>query len=353
MSKKEFTKTPTIPDEIRELLGDPPLLVNEDFEQYEGMLIRFAHCVKPRDPIEWFWVKDLTDARYEIQRFRNFKSRLVEVATEAKREQSIKQINSNYESKINQLVLMDSLGMPCNLVWVPPAQKDQAEQIMAAKQEKYDEQMKEYEKNRPEKERQLKAAMENLEAAAQKQMKLERARADDGAGAFESWIESYERTDRLQTAAEKRFNDTVEQLDFHRQGLGLRLRQASDEIVDGEFNEVPASFPGSSGADDPAAARASPALPADAAVAPAPPVNNVEAAELAVARQPEATAPAPCDVPANDATIAPAPPAVSSSEQDGEPLAHVPPTETTLPIGEGEAPPVVPEPTDTNPVHSA
>jgi hypothetical protein len=76
--------------------------------------------------------------------------------------------------------------------------------------------------------------------AAKKLQRLHKlAREDgDGASAFRWWGAPYEQLDRMQAAAERRFQMAVDQLDIHKQGRGLRLRKVSDEIVDAEFEPI-------------------------------------------------------------------------------------------------------------------
>jgi hypothetical protein len=52
---------PSIPAKIRDLLGKPPLLANEDSNQYDGLIAELARGVKPSEVIEWLWVKDIAD----------------------------------------------------------------------------------------------------------------------------------------------------------------------------------------------------------------------------------------------------------------------------------------------------
>ena len=83
-TKAPAQASPIVPAEIWELLGPPPVLSTEDTNKYEKALLGFAQCVRPKDFIEWMWVRDLADERLEIQRQRVFKIRLVEEAHKAK-----------------------------------------------------------------------------------------------------------------------------------------------------------------------------------------------------------------------------------------------------------------------------
>ena len=71
--------SPVPPDEVQALFGEPPLLRGEDVGLYNELMGQFAKLVEPKDMIEWWWVKDLTDHSWEIRRLRRFKVLFVEV----------------------------------------------------------------------------------------------------------------------------------------------------------------------------------------------------------------------------------------------------------------------------------
>jgi hypothetical protein len=67
-----------VPPDIQTLFGDPPVLSTEDVNVYWEMLDRFAGFVQPRNILEWFWVKDIVDLCWEINRLRHLRSQLIE-----------------------------------------------------------------------------------------------------------------------------------------------------------------------------------------------------------------------------------------------------------------------------------
>jgi hypothetical protein len=73
----EVPRDIAVPAEIRGLLGEPPLLATEEPNQYYALLAALARQVKPRDVIEWLWVKDIADLTWEILRYRHIKAALV------------------------------------------------------------------------------------------------------------------------------------------------------------------------------------------------------------------------------------------------------------------------------------
>ena len=50
-----------VPPEVQALFGDPPLMRGEDVGDYNKLLDQFAELVEPRDVLEWWWVRDVTD----------------------------------------------------------------------------------------------------------------------------------------------------------------------------------------------------------------------------------------------------------------------------------------------------
>ncbi len=54
-------------------------MAGEDKDGYEAILEKFAELVKPADPAEWLWAKDLADHSWEIMQLRRMKTLFVEV----------------------------------------------------------------------------------------------------------------------------------------------------------------------------------------------------------------------------------------------------------------------------------
>jgi hypothetical protein len=68
----------SVPEEIKQLWGSPPILPSEDRENYYRLAAHLAGTVKPRDIIEWLWVKDILDLTWDIQRLRRIKADTIE-----------------------------------------------------------------------------------------------------------------------------------------------------------------------------------------------------------------------------------------------------------------------------------
>jgi hypothetical protein len=67
-----------IPVEIRDVLGDPPLLATEDPNRYDALLTELAREVRPSDLTEWLWVKDIADLTWDIIRYRRIKASYID-----------------------------------------------------------------------------------------------------------------------------------------------------------------------------------------------------------------------------------------------------------------------------------
>ena len=76
-TKVEFA---TVPPEIAKLLGRRPLSQGESTEDYDSLLGAFAEAICPANAVEWVWVKDITDATWELQRAQNARTKLVDAS---------------------------------------------------------------------------------------------------------------------------------------------------------------------------------------------------------------------------------------------------------------------------------
>jgi hypothetical protein len=150
-----------IPDDIQDLFGDPPVLRGEDENLYDTLMVQFTKLVEPKDLIEWWWVKDLTDHSWEIRRLRRFKVLFVEV----KRDQAHENLQVFALAKVDE----DAEYVP---VPVP----------------------------------------------------------DD---------DKYKSVDKLISSAEMRRSATLREIERRREHLARRLREASDQMIDGKVTALP------------------------------------------------------------------------------------------------------------------
>ena len=73
-------KNASVAKDLAELkkLFTPPVLSSEDLRAYYTIMTRFLECLKPRDFVELIFVKDLTDSTWEIMRYSNHKTMVIE-----------------------------------------------------------------------------------------------------------------------------------------------------------------------------------------------------------------------------------------------------------------------------------
>src|SRR5262245_20754702 len=78
MSKE--VKNGSVAKDLAELkkLFTPPVLTSEHLKAYYTIMERFLECLKPRDFVEQMFVKDLTDATWEIMRYSRHKTMVIE-----------------------------------------------------------------------------------------------------------------------------------------------------------------------------------------------------------------------------------------------------------------------------------
>jgi hypothetical protein len=58
------------PEEIRRFIEDPPVVGNETVQDYYAFFAAIAASVKPVDPIDWLFTKDVVDLSWHIRRER-------------------------------------------------------------------------------------------------------------------------------------------------------------------------------------------------------------------------------------------------------------------------------------------
>ena len=224
MSKKaliDFNSTSAA--QFRELFGPPPVLKAEDEKNYEAILCGLARDVRPQNLIEQILVRDLADSVYETQWLRRLRNGVVKQAHKDKLQQRRYEVAAAAELRKRSL----RGGTEPASFFTEVNQK--AGGLDA-------------DKHAPEA-KAIDAEIGKIDAEAQEMLaELEKAEHGpvDEAALFQSWIGPYEQVERRLAAAMEQFRTTLEQLDEHRRGLGQRLRQVVDEIVDVEYEEDPA-----------------------------------------------------------------------------------------------------------------
>jgi hypothetical protein len=106
------------PAEIRVLLGPAPVLSSRSRLEHELLFKNFTQLVKPRDVVEWIFIRECTDNRSEVSWLKRLRNRLVQtplknyvairwrelsLANNAEIEKLRQKRTVEVESKINQL----------------------------------------------------------------------------------------------------------------------------------------------------------------------------------------------------------------------------------------------------------
>jgi hypothetical protein len=209
----------SIPEELLEIFGDPPLLSTEDAGRYHAMIAAFAEHVDPGDFITWCTIKDLADYRTEIWRYRRMKAQTVDNAHRAvieKRRDELKaalarapadirtRLVKEAEEKLKQKVLQGDELTKFNA--------DLATRIQA----------------------ETKATQDALR---QKIEYWQAYQPDEGelAGVLHVWIGQHGALDQQLSLAEGRYAAAAEELERHLFGFGRALRGKLHQIIEGEI----------------------------------------------------------------------------------------------------------------------
>jgi hypothetical protein len=238
MSKSLTKFNANIAAEFKTVFGPPPVHKTADENIYDAILYRLAKDIGPRDFIEQIFLRDLADHVHETQWLRRLRTKLIRQAHKEKFQEFARQVIAGAELRKESLRKGDDPGSFFRLKSHGPDPN----------------------KRDPEAEAALNAEIEKIDAETKKTL-VELQKAEDGptdeAALFEKWIGPYELVERRLAVAEQNLRTTLKLLDEHRHGLGQRLRQVADEIVDVEFDEEPEPA-----REDPVAAAAAFSIPA-------------------------------------------------------------------------------------------
>jgi hypothetical protein len=172
--KKRALSADEIVEEILTLCGDPPLLENEDIEDYLDMLTRLVQAKVPTNGIELICMNDVAHHTWDILRYRKFK-RLITM-------RGVEQARSKLVNEMSETPAFDNQG-------------------------------------------------------EKKRKQLLHKFIDDNKDIFvaEGFIErlgDLERIERLIVSAESRRNNVLREIELHRKLVAMRLRETSDTIIE-------------------------------------------------------------------------------------------------------------------------
>jgi hypothetical protein len=211
----------TIPSDVLELLGQPPVLPTEDANLYYAILAHFARSIRPgEDLITWMLIKDLADHRVEIARFRRIKADLVAAARRREIRSEISKWKSSAVNKVRSLKEGANGQIQCLTNSRRPP-----EEIAILKSQI---------------EEKLASDIAACETKTQTQVEIWGSLGtseSDYVDSFKSWIGDVARIDALLEVAEQRCSATLEEIDRHLNGLGRFLREDLDKIIEGSLAE--------------------------------------------------------------------------------------------------------------------
>jgi hypothetical protein len=224
MSKHNIIKfDPTVPAKFEDWFG-PPALTNEELQIYKNMLCGVCNDVKPQGFIELTLVEDLA---YNLLRRLQLRGRRANVRRQVhnqKFEQQERELVRDGERRKEEIRRLFDVRGPLRR----PNGRDPLTDTKL---------MIELEIN----EDRLKKQLAEIDAETDKKLaKVQKAKEApiDEAACFDQWIDKEERIDEQLVQVDHNIRITLKLLDEHRTGLGQRLRQVADEIVDGDFAEV-------------------------------------------------------------------------------------------------------------------
>jgi len=223
-----------------------PILSSESLQTYYTIMARFMESLEPRDFIEKMFVKDLTDATFDMVRFSSHKMMVIEREHEQHHEKEVERLDAQL-GKLEQ-----SLACELDRIWHENEKARKAKEANDAKNTK-----------NAAKKAQATAAVDETDRVAELEAAIDAKRAEikkllkqvpeeqDHAKALLVGIEQFEQLDRLQSVAIARRNNVLAQLELYRQGLGQRARRVSDEIIDAEFEDATHKVPSIAPVDGP------------------------------------------------------------------------------------------------------
>jgi hypothetical protein len=207
----------TIPADVLEMLGPPPLLPAEDEKLHFTIVATIARPIRSPDIVTWMLIKDLADHRFEIARYRRLKTRLIQSAAGQERARCQGELpeaerpeRPESEARTHASLVVALRGVHGNdprfAALVDQEVREERERNAA-----------------------LEPTQDRIEAPEARPLK-----DDDFAGVFGNWIDDVERIDLLLRASEQRFTQALREIERHIFGFGRLLRDDRDRLIDGE-----------------------------------------------------------------------------------------------------------------------
>jgi hypothetical protein len=191
-----------IPPGLEAAIGAPSLLVNEDPAAYKQLRNHMIAACGIQDAMEYIWVSEIVDLTWEIQRYKRWKTALLNQVSIA-----------GFEGQEKQKLLSERMKVMVER-YKSPENEDQpvpAEWIENVKRMR---------------ERNAKAA------------EIKPATMVELLNAFHEKSERFERIDKLQASAEARRNQRLGEVDYYRRAFVKDVCDKADVIIDGNCAEA-------------------------------------------------------------------------------------------------------------------
>jgi hypothetical protein len=211
----------SIPGAILEIFGEEPILTTEDHTRYDAMIAAFAQAIDPHDFITWCYIKDLTDCKTEIWRYRRMKAEVVDNAHRKVIEKRIGEFRAalaNAPTEIRTRLVKKASEEIKNR----GLHGDVYTKFVADNEAKI--------------EAEIKATQTSLQKTIDHWVAY-LPDENDLAGELHNWIGALGRLDQQISAADERYAIALEDLERHIFGLGKSLRDKLHQIIEGEFVE--------------------------------------------------------------------------------------------------------------------
>ncbi len=206
---------------VRKLLGPSWIIEGEDPERYEKVLAEVGVAAQPIDFIDWLLVKDIVDLTWEIQRIHLQRERLM-------RTERLSSL---------QTIIYSILNSDHNPI---RARIDATANRMVEKWDRGD----------------VKVLKRVDELLAQAGLSM----ADVDLESLSTQSTEFDRLDERDERLAGRRDEILRQIERRRSGWAKLVRRASEEIIEGEFHELPSGAPdvgpdGSAGSVGPGSGR--------------------------------------------------------------------------------------------------
>jgi len=213
---------PTVPAKFADWFGPPAVLTAEDLEIHDRMLCGLFHNVRPQDFLEFIHTHDLAYNFYLRLALRRRRDKVIRHTNNEKFERQERELVQDAERRKQEVRWLFDVHGPTTRHRRDPLTDTKFAVELEVNEAKMNKQLAEIDAETNEK--------------LAKVQKAKEAPIDEVA-CFDQWIDKEERIDEQLAEVDRNIRSTLELLDEHRTGLGRRLRQVADEIVDVEFAE--------------------------------------------------------------------------------------------------------------------